>query len=357
MSSNADDFGLYICLNKMKKFLKLTALVFVLVGAAVAWLGYTHIVKDNVKDTAEGVHTFYIGANWTYDSLLNEFSDILIDKTSFDRVARQMNLPNKLHPGKYEVKCDLGNRDFIKLLRSGQTQDVKVILTGSLDRNQILPKITEPLEIDSMALINLFNDHQFLDSLGYNDENWPCLFIANTYFFNWATQADQVVQRFVSEHNNFWNTERLAKAQAVNLTPKEVVILASIVDSETMMDSEMPTIAGVYLNRLQQNWPLGADPTIRYLIKEEGRQRVLYADLEVESPYNTYKNLGLPPGPILLPSTKAIDAVLNAADTEYMFFCAKADFSGYHAFAKTNAQHERNRTAYRRALNQRGIMR
>ncbi len=357
MTSITDDFGLYICLYQMRKIVVIGLLCLVLIGSVLAWLGYAYVVKDNVVDIPEANHDLYIGAGWTYDSLLNGLDAILISKTSFDRVAKEMNLPNKIRPGKYEIVCDLGNRDLINMLRSGQTKDVKVILTGSIARNQIFSKIAEPLEIDSLDLMNMFKNDSLVESLGYNTESWPCLFIANTYFFNWATAADQVVQRFVTEHLAFWDDERSTKAQEIDLTPNEVVILASIVDSETMMDTEMPMIAGVYLNRLQQNWPLGADPTIRYLINEEGRQRVLYKDLEVESPYNTYKNLGLPPGPILLPSTKAIDAVLNAANTEFMFFCAKADFSGYHSFAKTNAQHERNRSAYRRALNQRGIMR
>ena len=280
MTSYADDFGLYICLEQMKKILKIVVILGLLVGGGLAWLGYTHVVQDNISNTEAGSHVLYIGSSWTYDSLLTALTPILIDKTSFDRVARKMNLPNKIRPGKYEFGNDLGNRDFINILRSGQTQDVKVILTGSLARNQILPKITEPLEIDSTVLIDKFKSLTFLDSLGYDNESWPCLFIANTYFFNWATSADDVVQRFVTEHENFWRGDRLSKAREIELSPKEVVILASIVDSETMMDTELPMIAGVYLNRLQQNWPLGADPTIRYLINEEGRQRVLYADLE-----------------------------------------------------------------------------
>lgn len=341
----------------MRKIIGYSAIALMLIGMVVGWFGYSYIMKDNVIDSKTGTHTLFVRSNWNYDSLSSSLDSILINKSAFDIVAKKMNLPNRVIPGKYIVSDNLCNRDLISALRSGQTTDIKVVLTGSLNRAQILPKIANPLEVDSTVLIRLMDSTSILDSLGYNKENWPCLFVANTYFFNWATKGDQVIQRFVKEHNSFWNTDRKLLAEEINLTPNEVVILASIVDAETMMDTELPIIAGVYLNRLQQNWPLGADPTIRYLINEEGRQRVLYADLEVESPYNTYKNLGLPPGPILLPSTKAIDAVLNAANTEHMFFCAKPDFSGYHAFAKTNAQHERNRSAYRHALNQRGIMR
>ncbi|MFT5725753.1 MAG: UPF0755 protein, partial [Bacteroidia bacterium] len=357
MSSIVEDSGGIFAQHHMKKIVSYAFIILLIIGGIGSWLLYSCIFKDNLKDTDTGSYELFVKSCWNYDSLNQAIQPIVLNINSFNRVADQMNLTNNVRPGLYLFSDSLSNRDLISKLRLGQTEAVKVILTGSLNRNQILPKITEYLEVDSTELIDLMNDKNYLDSLGYTAENWPCLFVANTYFFNWATTADEVVSRFVKEHNSFWNDDRRQQATALGLGPKEVVVLASIVDAETMMDSELPMIAGVYLNRLQQHWPLGADPTIRYLIHEQGRQRVLYVDLEIESPYNTYKNLGLPPGPILLPSVKAIDAVLNAASTEYMFFCAKADFSGYHAFAKTNAQHERNRTAYRRELNRRGIMR
>lgn len=341
----------------MKKFLLYIGLVLLVVAAVVGYYGYTMVLQDNLIDSETGSHDLYVKSSWNYDSVYNELATVLINTKSFDRVARKMNLPNKISPGYYQLSDSLCNRDLIRLMRSGQTTDVKVVLTGSLKRKQILPKIAESLEVDSNELKALIQQPKYIDSLGYTAENWPCLFVANTYFFNWATSPKEVIERFLKERTKFWNTERRLKAESLGLSPNEVIVLASIVDAETMMDSELATIAGVYLNRLQQNWPLGADPTIRYLINDQGRQRVLYEDLEIESPYNTYKNLGLPPGPILLPSNKAINAVLNAESTEYMFFCAKADFSGYHAFAKTNAEHERNRAAYRRELNKRGIMR
>ena len=325
--------------------------------AVVTYLGYRGVVKDNLVNSSTGFHELYVKSNWNYDSLTTGLYPYLIDYESFDLLAQKMNLPNKVKPGYYQIGDSLGNRALIQQLRSGVTTDVKVTLNGSLKRQEILPKICSNLEADSSQLMELFSQQSFVDSLGYNSENWPCLFVANTYFFNWATSPVSIVERFVKERNKFWDANRTNKAKALDLTKNEVIILASIVDAETMMNSEMPIIAGVYLNRLQKDWPLGADPTIQYLIKDKGRQRVLYADLEIESPYNTYKNTGLPPGPILLPSTKAIDAVLNADSHEYMFFCARSDFSGYHAFAKNLAQHNRNRAAFMRELNLRGIMR
>lgn len=342
---------------KMKRILLGLLLLILIGGGVVAYVGYQWILADNIKDTDKGYVELYVGHNWTYDSVTTALYDHLKDFSSFDRIARKMNLPANVIPGKYVLPDSLGNRALVTWLRSGKTQDVKVIINGSLKRYSILAEIARNLEVDSIELANLINNKSFIDSLGYNAENWPCMFLANTYRFNWATSARGVIKRFTTESKSFWTPEREARASNLGLNHNEVIILASIVDAETMVSSEMPRIAGVYLNRLQQDWPLGADPTIRYIINDEGRQRVLYADLEIEHPYNTYKNLGLPPGPILLPSIDAINAVLNAESHSYMFFCAKADFSGYHEFSKTNAQHERYRAAYRRALNQRGIMR
>ncbi len=314
-------------------------------------------MSDNVSDDESGEHIIYVRSQWTYDSLSTALYPILIDFTSFDAIAKKMNLPNKVIPGKYVIKDHWGNRKLISHLRSGSTQDVDVVLNSSLTGRSILGRIARNIDVDSLQLVNLIDDTDYLKSLGYDADNWTCLFRANTYRFNWATSPKNVFNRFVKEGERFWKANRMAKANKLGMTPNEVIILASIVDAETMRDKEMPIIAGVYLNRIQKGWPLQADPTIRFLITEKGRQRVLNEDLKIESPYNTYINLGLPPGPVLLPSNKAVDAVLDAESHDYMFFCAKADFSGYHAFAKGLSQHNRNAAAYRRELNRRKILR
>lgn len=342
--------------ERMKKVIIRGILIALIVGLVGGFFAYRWVLSDNVMDTSTGSHTLYIKSNWNYDSLATALYPILTDFTSFDAVAQKMNLPNKIIPGKYEVKDHWGNRNLIAHLRAGKTTEVNVVIIPSLKRYAILGKIAQSIETDSAELVALVNNEAYLKEIGYNAEDWPCLFRANTYRFNWATTAAGVFERFQSESNKFWIAERLQKAANLGLTTKQVIILASIVDAETMMDSELKTIAGVYLNRLQKDWPLQADPTIRFLIKEEGRQRVLNKDLEIESPYNTYINLGLPPGPILLPSNKAIDAVLDAENHDYMFFCAKSDFSGYHVFAKSIRQHNVNAAAYRRELNRRKIM-
>jgi UPF0755 protein len=341
--------------RQMKKTILIILGVLLLLGGVIAYTGYSWVMVDNVQNSKDGTHTIYVKSNWDYDSLVTALYPLLLDYESFDKVARRMNLPNKVIPGKYVFSDQLSNRQLISKFRSGQFQEVKVVLNSSLKRYEILGRIAESLETDSTELATLVNSEDYLKSTGYSNENWPCLFLANTYNFNWATSAEEVSLRFLKENERFWNNKRRKKAARLDLSTTDVVILASIVDAETIMDSEMKTIAGVYLNRLEKKWPLQADPTIRYLLPE-GRQRVLNKDLEIESPYNTYINTGLPPGPVLLPSNKAIDAVLDAESHDYMFFCAKADFSGYHAFAKTSSQHNRNAAAYRRELNRRKIL-
>jgi len=323
----------------------------------MAYVFYTQVYADNVTDTETGLHELYVKSSWNYDSLTTALFPILNDYNSFNRLAQRMNLPNKVIPGKYVIADSLGNRPLIQQLRSGTTQDVEVVLTGTLTRERIIPTIASYLEVDSVDLQALLSNTSILDSLGFNQENWPCLFVANTYRFNWAASAKDVVERFVKERSKFWSGERTEKAKLLGLTKNEVIILASIVDGETTKFDEMARIAGLYLNRLEMNMLLQSDPTVRYLMPESDRQRVTYADLERESPYNTYRNVGLPPGPILLPSVQAIDAVLNAENHNFIFMCAKPDFSGYHSFAKTLGQHNRNKALYTRELNRRGIYR
>ena len=323
----------------------------------MAYVFYTQVYADNVTDSETGLHELYVKSSWNYDSLTTALYPILNDYNSFNRLAQRMNLPNKVIPGKYVIADSLGNRPLIQQLRSGTTQDVEVVLTGTLTRERIIPTIASYLEVDSVELQALLSNTSVLDSLGFNQENWPCLFVANTYRFNWAASAKDVVERFVRERSKFWSGERTEKAKLLGLTKNEVIILASIVDGETTKFDEMARIAGLYLNRLEMNMLLQSDPTVRYLMPESDRQRVTYADLERESPYNTYRNVGLPPGPILLPSVQAIDAVLNAENHNFIFMCAKPDFSGYHSFAKTLGQHNRNKALYTRELNRRGIYR
>mgnify|MGYP002632035844 CR=1 FL=1 len=347
----------YICSRQMKRILYTTAILAIIVGGVLGFLAYSVIYKENVRSNPNGFHELYISTNWTYDSLKGGLQPLLINTQTFEKLADRMNLRNKVIPGYYKIPYPMNNRNLIRKLRSGSFEEVKVLLRGSSNRPEIIRELSTKLQPDSTDLYKLIKDEKYLSGLGYTKENWPCMMMANTYHFNWAIDAKGVFNRFVGEKKAFWNRDRTTLQASSGLTQNQVIILASIVDAETMRTSELERIAGVYLNRLQKNWPLQADPTIRFFVKSEGRQRVLNNDLKVDHPYNTYIRTGLPPGPILLPSVKAVDAVLNAESHDFMFFCAKDDLSGYHLFTSSLSVHNANASRYHRALNLRNIMR
>lgn len=216
-------------------------------------------------------------------------------------------------------------------------------------------KIGKQIEADSASIAKLLHDKDYVGKLGFNERTLPAMFLPDTYEFYWNTDAESFISRMLQEYNKFWNEDRKKAAKDKGLSPVEVSILASIVDKETNKTDEMPRIAGVYINRLHSNWLLQADPTLIFAIGDFSIKRVLNVHKEIESPYNTYKYIGLPPGPICIPSVAAVKAVLNAENHNYFYFCAKEDFSGYHNFAKTLTEHNHNAVKYQNALNQRGI--
>ena len=241
------------------------------------------------------------------------------------------------------------------MLRSGSQTPVRFTFNNIRTLEQLASRIDEQLELDSLDFISAVNNNDSLKELGFNSHNYASLFIPNTYELYWNIDADEFVEKMINEYKRFWNEERRHKADNLKLKPIEVSILASIVDKETTKISEMPRIAGVYLNRLKKNWLLQADPTLVFAIGDFEIKRVLDVHKEIESPYNTYKYIGLPPGPICIPSIAAIDAVLNAEKHKYFYFCAKDDLSGYHVFARNIREHNVNANKYRKALNKKRI--
>ncbi|MEA3317340.1 MAG: endolytic transglycosylase MltG, partial [Bacteroidota bacterium] len=232
---------------------------------------------------------------------------------------------------------------------------LKLVFNNIRNIENLAGRVAKKIEADSSAIVNLMHNNKFIEELGFNKYTYTCIFIPNTYEFWWNTSAKSFVLRMHKEYLKFWNTERKAKAKKLNLSKEEVITIASIVDEETYKNDEMPRIAGVYINRLRKRIPLQADPTIKFAVGDFSIKRVLTKHLKTESPYNTYKHYGLPPGPISIPSIAAIDAVLNYEHHKYLYFCAKDDFSGYHNFAKNLYEHNRNARAYRRALNKKRI--
>lgn len=273
-------------------------------------------------------------------------------KEIFALAWKRLNPSGRIYPGKYQLSPKSSMLDLIRKFRSGKRVGVKVTLAGRLGLDDVSGYLGQKLEVDSADL-----QQWLIDSSGIGQERILCYFLCDTYEFRWAGTERDVWNRFMKEYTAYWTDQRRNAAQKIGLSPEEVIILASIVEGEVRFNEEMPRIAGVYLNRLRNNWLLGADPTIQFLVKESGRQRILNSDKEIDSPYNTYRYLGLPPGPIFTPSKKAIEAVLSAEVHDYMFFCAKDDLSGYHHFSKTLMEHGFYARRYRRALDRAGIMR
>lgn len=222
-------------------------------------------------------------------------------------------------------------------------------------KENLAGRISEQLMLDSLTLLNMLNSETNLKSLGFDTNTIVAMFIPNTYEVYWDTSIDKLMNRMKNEYSTFWNESRKAKAKQVGLSPIEVSILASIVEEEATYSDEYPIVAGLYLNRLKRGQRLEADPTVKFALNDFSLRRILYKHLEVESPYNTYRNEGLPPGPIRVPSIKGIDATLSPQDHKYLFMCAKEDLSGRHNFATTHAEHVRNAARYQRALNEKKI--
>ena len=262
------------------------------------------------------------------------------------------------HPfqaGSYVVKAGDSMRDIWNRLASGNQTAVNVVVGSPRTLDRLAGTLGKQLMADSLAFITAFSNDTLVKALGYDADTLPALFLPNTYQFYWTITPEAFLDRMKKEHEIFWNDQRLSLAQAQGLTPTEVATLASIVDEETNKNDEKPIVAGLYLNRLRLGIPLQADPTVKYAVGDATLRRILYAHLDVDSPYNTYKYIGLPPGPIRIASMRGIDAVLHATKHSYLYMCAREDFSGYHNFATTLADHNANARRYQAALNLRGI--
>ena len=330
-----------------------------LFGGLLAHRLYSYAYQPNITLNKKSEQFIYIPTNSKFSDIIRILSDkgLLIDKNSFEWVAEKKNYKYNIKAGRYFINRELNNNELINLLRSGMQVPVKVTFNNLRTKQQLAGKIASQIEADSLAIMQNLSDTTFLIETGLNPNNLNCLFIPNTYELYWNTSSKQFVDRMQKEYDKFWNNERLKKAAKIGLTKFEVSTLASIVEMESYKKDERPIIAQLYLNRLKKGMKLQSDPTIIFAIGDFTIRRVLTKDLRIDSPYNTYLHKGLPPGPICIPSINAIDAVLNATKNEYLFMCAKEDFSGYHNFAKTSKEHSKNAKKYRRALNKQKIMR
>jgi UPF0755 protein len=250
----------------------------------------------------------------------------------------------------------MSNKQIITKLRSKQQDPVKLVFNNIRVKEELAGHISEQLETDSVSLLRLLNDADYLKKFGFTTDNIISMFIPNTYEVYWDIAPEKFMEKMHKEYLAFWTDKRKARLTEIRLTELEAITMASIVEKETNQNDEKPDVAGVYMNRLHDGWLLQADPTLVYALGDFSIKRVLNVYKTIDSPYNTYKYFGLPPGPICLPSISSIDAVLNFRQHQYMYFCAREDFSGYHNFAVTMNEHLLNAAKYQQALNQKGIM-
>lgn len=344
-----------------KQWIWTIVIIFFLGVTAVMIAGYAFygkIMSPNVQTDSEASLYVYHGDN--LDSIVKRCTaeQLLRDPKGFEWWAERQGLNALLKPGRYVVKNGMSSRELVNLLASGRQTAVRVTFNNLRTKYDLAGRIAEQLEPDSAAIMAYFDTASVFNNVGLNKDNFMTLFIPNTYELYWTSTPAEFVARMIKEHDAFWGPERLEAAKQIGLSPEQVYILASIVYSENEKAAdEAPRIAGVYMNRLQKGMKLEADPTVKFAIGNFALKRILFADLEIESPYNTYKYPGLPPGPIHMPPIAYIDAVLHYEHHDFIFMCASGDGSGYHLFAKTLAEHNKNRDIYIRTLNKAGIRR
>lgn len=345
--------------RRMGKAVRISMLVVFLglvVMVLVVFKLYSRVFVPNVKLDAAN-ELFYIPSGSDFSYVAERFDEmgILENVKSFEWVAEKKGYDTNVKPGRYKIRNGLSNNELVNMLRSGNQDPVMVVFNNVRTLDQLSGKVAQYLEADSVLLATYLSDSELPAKYGFETTTFTSMFIPETYEFFWTASPEDFADRMKQEYEKFWDGERDRKAEKMGMTRSEVVTLASIVDEETLYDDENSRVAGLYMNRLEQGIPLQADPTLKFALGDFSRQRILNEDKEINSPYNTYKFKGLPPGPISIPSVSAIDGVLDYEKHRYLYMCAKADFSGYHAFARDYSQHLKNAREYQRELNKRRI--
>ena len=344
--------------KRKRKTLTLTVLIVGIVVALAVVLGgsyYKRIFTPNIHISNTHNPFLYIATGSNFQSVEDSLvkKGWLLDKHSFEWVANKKSYSGgNVVPGKYRLRDGMSNNELINELRAGRgSVQVEVVVNNLRTLDELAGDLTRNLEPDSLAMDSVLRNPQTAQHYGFSRQNFLAMFIPDTYYFFWNTQPDSIVARMAREYKKFWTPQRKQLARNIGLSQTEVSILASIVQAEqSAHPDERPRVAGLYLNRLHKGIRLQSDPTVIYAQGDFTRQRVLTKDLQFDSPYNTYLYAGLPPGPINLPDKQSIDAVLHAEKNNYLFMCARADFSGYHNFSASMAEHMRNAREYQKAL-------
>lgn len=339
----------------MKKlFIFLGVVALILAGGA----GYMYHLLFNSPCQHTETAFVYVDADDTADSIRTKVEKAGRTKTmsGYDLMAKLKKYGDKHRTGKYAITPGMNMYDLVRTLANGIQTPTKLVVPSTRTIGKVTGTLAKQLMIDSLSIAQLLEDEGKIKELGnYTKETLPALFIPETYEVYWDITPEKLLARLQKEHDRFWNEERKKKAKDAGLTPMEAVTLASIVESETNYNPEKKTVAGLYLNRLHKGMLLQSDPTVKFALQRFELKRILFEHLNCDSPYNTYKYAGLPPGPICIPTPVGIDAVLNYEHHDYLYMCAKEDFSGSHNFAVGLAQHMQNARKYQQALNARGI--
>lgn len=345
----------------LKKVLWAAAILGLVICGFIAYQIYSAIFSPNTKFNNDEAYV-YIPTDVTFEEVKASLEPLLEDLSTFEAVAGRKGYISNIKGGKYAIQKGMNNNEIINSLRS-RNIPIKVSFNNQESLPALAGRISDQLEADSLSLLNAFNDPNFLREAGFDNDSKLGMYLPNTYEFFWNTSAEGFRERMLTEYKKYWNENRLEKAKQLELSPSQVTALAAIVQKETVKTEERPRVAGVYLNRIRRGILLQADPTVIYAIKKETGnydtiiKRVLYRDLEMDSPYNTYKYKGIPPGPITMPDISSIEAVLNPEQHDYLYFVADVSNFGYHMFAKTLAQHNRNKVQYVKWLNAQKVLR
>lgn len=342
--------------KKTKRLLYVAFLFALAIAAACGTIAYSILYMPNFN-LSETKYIYIYEDRKDFEALCRELQDSANCKhiQFFKLLAKFRAYPENIKSGRYAIEPGMNNTTVLNRLRRGQQSPIRLTFNNLRLISDLTNRLSEQLMLTNDDLLPYLMDESYCESLGFNTTTIKTMFIPNTYEVYWNIPADKLVERMKQEYDIFWTDERRKKAKNLRLSPVEVAILASIVEEETAVVEEYPVVSGLYINRLHKGMLLQADPTIKYAVGDFTLRRVLNKHLEVDSPYNTYLHPGLPPGPIRIPSIRGIDAVLNYTRHNYLYMCAKEDFSGRHSFAVTLSEHNRNADRYRAELNRRGI--
>ncbi len=345
----------------LKKILWIVSVAGLLIAACFSYYIYSVMFSPNTAFQNETAYVF-ISSDASFEDVQRDLSPLLKDVESFSALARQKKYDRNIKAGRYRIASGMTNNDIINSLRSGNLP-VRVSFNNQNSLEDLAGRIGQQIEADSLSLIKAFKAPQLLAEMELDQYTALSMYLPNTYELFWNTSATAFVERMIQEYRSFWTESRKRQAEQLGLSPTEVVILAALVQEESKQHSEQPRIAGVYLNRLNSGWPLQADPTVKFALYQQSDwggtvvKRILTKHLAIDSPFNTYKNLGLPPAVIAMPDLSTVGAVLQAESHSYFFFSADPENPGFHKFAKTLTQHNKNAKSYHRYLNNKGVLR